>query len=108
MIEVSRNLPAVSEALLEHNDRLTTYFNRYETIANNKGNAIDEFYDTLIANWINLVEADVLDGLQANIRTIRELESQSSEVVQLIIMSNEEMTLKATAGIGVKDARQPA
>ena len=103
-----RNLLAVSEALLEHNDRLTTYFNRYETLANNKGNAIDEFYDMLISNWLDLVEADVLDGLQSNIRTIRKLESQSSEVMQLIIMSNEEMTLKATVGLGAKDARQPA
>ncbi|NGX44887.1 MAG: hypothetical protein K940chlam2_00027 [Chlamydiae bacterium] len=103
---MSRNLLAVSEALLEHNDRLETYFNRYETLADKKGDAIDEFYDTLIANWIDLVEADTLDGLQGNIRTIRELESQSSEVMQLIIMSNEEMTLKATGELGVKDARR--
>lgn len=103
---MSVNPIVISDALLEHNDRLTTYFSRYESLANKKGNAIDEFYDALIANWVDLVEANVLDGLQENIRTIRELETQSSEVMQLIIMSNEEMTLKATVGLGVEDGRR--
>lgn len=81
-------------AVVDHNDRLMTYWRRHEILSSKKGDQIDAFYNKLIENWVGLLEAGVLDDLQSNIRVIRKLETESSEVMQLIIVSSEEMNFK--------------